>query len=192
MGIATPKSLLERLANQPTEEDWYSFHLLYRDFIWRIIQSQGVPHHDAEDLSQDVLLVVTKAVPSYRHNGQTGAFRSWLRQIVWNRLRPYWLAQARKPLADEGVLALLEEKESLLTDFIEKEHVGSVVQKATEQIKARVNESTWQAYHRVKVLGKLVAQVAQELGLSENAVTVACSRVRAHYKEICKHMLDDG
>jgi hypothetical protein len=50
-----------------------------------VLQRQGVPARDLEDLSQDVLLSVVKHLSSFKHTGHRGAFRSWLRTIVCGR-----------------------------------------------------------------------------------------------------------
>ena len=58
----------------------------------------GVPASDADDLVQEVLLVVFREVGGFERRGQ-GAFRAWLRTILANRVRDYFRGQKHRPTA---------------------------------------------------------------------------------------------
>ncbi len=52
----TPRSLIERLVQEPDEPSWRRFAELYTPLIrYRLLQ-QGVPQADAEDLLQEILI----------------------------------------------------------------------------------------------------------------------------------------
>src|SRR5918912_967257 len=87
----TRQSLLLR-AQTGQEKAWKDLTDLYRPLIIGWLNRQGVPPRDLEDLSQEVLLSVVKHLPAFRHSGQRGAFRSWLRTIVCSRTTDYWRA----------------------------------------------------------------------------------------------------
>src|SRR5262249_57679001 len=54
---------------------------------------------DADDLVQEVLAVVVREIPNFRHDLRTGAFRRWLRTVTVNRLRTFWRGQRARPQA---------------------------------------------------------------------------------------------
>src|SRR5438270_4646650 len=85
----TRQSLLLRAQNGETEA-WEDLTDLYRPLILGWLHRQGVRGGDLEDLSQEVLLSVVRHLPGFRHSGQRGAFRSWLRTIVCSRTADYW------------------------------------------------------------------------------------------------------
>ncbi len=87
----TRQSLLLR-AQIGEESAWKDLTALYRPLIIGWLNRQGVPDRDREDLAQEVLLSVVKHLPSFRHSGQRGAFRTWLRTILCSRTADYWRA----------------------------------------------------------------------------------------------------
>ena len=54
---------------------------------------------DADDLTQEVVAVLVRELPSFHHDLRRGAFRRWLRGGVLNRLRPFWRARRARPQA---------------------------------------------------------------------------------------------
>src|SRR3954463_15555406 len=90
---------------------WKDLADLYRPLILGWLHRQGVPAHDREDLSQEVLLSVVKHLPAFQHSGHRGAFRCWLRTIVCSRTADYWRALGAFTQAQGGsaaTAALLE------------------------------------------------------------------------------------
>ena len=71
--------------------------MLYGPLIRRWLQQHDTPEADADDLAQEVLLVLARDLGDFDHNGRTGAFRLWVRSITANRLRDYWRRTDRGP-----------------------------------------------------------------------------------------------
>ena len=92
----TSLSLLERLAEDDASA-WNRLAELYEPLIHRWIARFDVPPQDADDLCQDVLVVVAENVHSFKHNKRTGAFRNWLKTMLINRLRDYWRKRNARP-----------------------------------------------------------------------------------------------
>ena len=95
MMFETSHSLIDHLCNESDAASWERLIELYSPLLRGWINRYEVQAADADDLIQDVLMVVMRELPSFRHNQQTGAFRSWLRRIVVNRLRNFWRARGR-------------------------------------------------------------------------------------------------
>src|SRR5215469_4074047 len=106
----TRQSLLLR-AQTGEQDAWKDLTDLYRPLIIGWLNRQGVPARDLEDLSQDILLSVVKHLPTFRHTGHRGAFRSWLRTIVCSRTTDYWRAVGGRAPASggSGATAALQE-----------------------------------------------------------------------------------
>ena len=99
--METSVSLLDRLAGTPTDDDWRKLLDLYLPLLRAWMARAGVPSSDADDLSQDVLLVVFREVGGFERRGR-GAFRAWLRTILVNRMRDYFRARQHRPAATGG------------------------------------------------------------------------------------------
>src|SRR5262245_1460270 len=79
--METSASLLDRLAATPSDVDWRRLVNLYAPLLAAWLARAGVPAHDRDDLSQEVLMVVVKEVAGFER-GRPGAFRAWLRTIL--------------------------------------------------------------------------------------------------------------
>src|SRR5947209_5841927 len=109
----TSVSLLERLAGEPTDRDWQRLHDLYQPLLRAWMARAGVSSSDADDLLQEVLLVVFREVADFDRR-RTGSFRSWLRTILVHRLRDFFRNTRYRPVAtgDSAFLERLNELES--------------------------------------------------------------------------------
>jgi RNA polymerase sigma factor (sigma-70 family) len=150
---------------------------------------------DAEDLGQDVLLVVMKELPSFRHNQQPGAFRTWLRRILVNRLQNFWRLRGRK--IEQGIgdhlpeqLNELEDPRSAPSQLWDREHDRHLALQLLTLLEGRFTPSTRQAFRRLVLDGVVADQVAAELGLSLNAVFTAKSRVLRELRILGRGLLD--
>src|SRR5579871_2970130 len=99
--METSVSLLERLAGAPTDDDWRRLLDLYQPLLRAWMARAGVPTADADDLIQEVLLVVFREVGGFERRGP-GAFRSWLRTILTHRVRNHLRGRQYRPFAIGG------------------------------------------------------------------------------------------
>ncbi len=163
---------------------WRRFEALYAPLIRGWLFGQGVPDADADDLAQEILLVIFREMPSFDHNGRKGAFRKWVPSVTVNRLRGYWRARRNGPLnGHDERLALLEDEggePGRAWDREQDEHVAAQVMRLVEPVFA---PSTWRPFRLVVVEGRSAASVAEESGLSVNAVLIGKSRVLRRLRE---------
>src|SRR5262249_35643733 len=122
----TSLSLLER-ARGRFAHAWDRLVALYQPLIYHWLRHQGLTHHTAEELTQDVLLVVLQELDRFAHPGAPGAFRGWLRTITAHRARAYWKAGKYRPAAAGGsdfhaAVEQLEDPHSALSQLWEREH----------------------------------------------------------------------
>src|SRR6516164_1832099 len=179
--METSVSLLERLAGAPTDDDWRRLLDLYQPLLRAWVARAGVPASDADDLVQDVLLVVFREVAGFEWRGQ-GAFRAWLRTILAHRVRDYFRGQKYRPTAtgDSDFLRRLDElesPESALSRLWDREHDKHVAASLMRRVQGDFEPATWQAFRRHVLEGEPAVRVAEELGLALNSVLMAKSRV---------------
>ena len=191
--VETSVSLLDQLRASPDAASWQRLVDLYAPLIRGWLRRQGLQTADADDLTQDVLAVLVREVPLFEHRGP-GAFRSWLRAVTANRLRNFWRArQSRRAAGGSNlgsVLLELEDPRSELSRLWDREHDQHVVGRALELIEPEFAPSTWRAFRRVMLDGADVAAVADELGLSANAVFIAKSRVLSRLRQEVRGLVD--
>jgi RNA polymerase sigma-70 factor (ECF subfamily) len=160
---------------------------LYIPWLQAWFRQYHLATNDVEDLVQDVMAVVVREMPSFEHNQQKGAFRRWLRTIALHRLKGFWRTRQTGPqlTTSEEAAQLLEQLPDPTTDpdrQWEQEHDQFIVRRALELIEPEFTPSTWQAFCRQVIDSAKPAEVAGELGLSENAVVLAKFRVLRHLR----------
>jgi len=180
--LETPVSLLERLSNSPTEDDWRLLLDVYQPLLRTWVARGGVAPSDADDLVQEVLLVVFREVSRFERRGP-GAFRGWLRTILVHRVRNYCRARGNRPAAagdDSDILRQLDEleaRDSALSRQWDREHDEEVAAALLRLVQRDFTAVTWEAFRRYALEGEAPEQVAEQLGLSINAVLLGKSRV---------------
>lgn len=190
---STPLSLLERLRHESDQDSWSDFVALYTPLIRRWVD-RGVPSTaDAEDLTQEVLMVIVRELPTFEHSRRPGAFRSWVRTITAHRLKTYW----RNRLTGKDPASLLEAEQledpsSNLTLQWDRDHDHHVARQLLARIEPEFSPATWRSFRRQVLDGASAAEVASESGLSVNAVLIAKSRVLRRLRHESRGLLDGG
>lgn len=189
----TPISLLDRLRTTRSERDWEILISVYDGLIQQWLKRAGVALEDQEDLRQEILMTLVRAVPAFQHNGRAGAFRKWLKTIVTHRildhLRKRQTRQKRNVWnTDYDLMRELENR--VLQDNWEQEHDQHVLQQLLNIVKPRFTISTWTAFRRLFFDGEPVQEISRELGISENAVLIAKSRVLRCLREEAAGIVD--
>ena len=183
MAMATTSaSLLDRLKIAPANSpDWLRLQDIYQPLIKSWLARISGTGNESDDMVQDVLIVLVRELPHFNSQGK-GSFRAWLRQITVNQTRAYFKKRRRRPLAgfagaEEDFLAQLADPNSQLSHQWDQDHDRHVSQKLLMLVKNDFEATTWEAFSRFALEDKPAAQVAKELGISENAVLLAKSRV---------------
>ncbi|MCA9257594.1 MAG: sigma-70 family RNA polymerase sigma factor [Planctomycetales bacterium] len=193
----TSLSLLDRLRHSPENEGWNRLAELYTPLIRTWLQRYDVQDSDAHDLVQEVLLAVSKDLGTFEHHGQPGAFRGWLKAILINRLRKFWRARDRRPQASgdsaiEARLAQLDDPASELSRIWNREHDQYVLRQLLTLAEPHFEPTTWLAFCRVALEGAKADDVAQEMGISRNAVIIAKCRVLNRLRQEAEGLVESS
>lgn len=193
----TSLSLLERLRQSPENEGWNRLAGLYTPLIRAWLRRYDVQDNDANDLVQDVLLAVSKDLGKFEHAGQPGAFRGWLKAILVNRLRKFWRSRDRRPQAQgdsdiDARLAQLDDPASEMSLIWNREHDQYVLRQLLALAEPHFARNTWTAFCRVALDGAKPDVVAEEMGLSRNAVIVAKCRVLSRLRHESEGLIESS
>ncbi|MCA8986682.1 MAG: sigma-70 family RNA polymerase sigma factor [Planctomycetaceae bacterium] len=193
----TSLSLIDRLRDSPDSESWDRLVRLYSPLIRNWMRKFEIQDSDADDLLQDVLIAVSKDVARFEHSGRTGAFRSWLRSILVNRLRNFWRSRGRRPVAPgsssfDQKLSQLDDPASALTLLWNQEHDQHVLRELLEIVKSNFTEETWNAFTKVALEGQRADVVASELNISLNSVFIAKSRVLSRLRQEAEGIVESS
>lgn len=178
----TSLSLLARLAQESDSESWGRLVEIYTPLLRRWLARYHVQTSDADDIVQEVLLTVSREVTEFEHNQRKGAFRSWLRAILVNRLRNFWRSRQYRPVATGNSdfmqqLDAFADQDSETSQIWNRQHDEQVVSRTLEIIRPRVAPKTWEAFRKQAIEGISASLVARDLEMSVDAVYAAKSRV---------------
>jgi RNA polymerase sigma-70 factor, ECF subfamily len=183
----TSVSLLDRLkAAPPDAADWQRLQGIYLPLIRRWLRRVPGLGDEADDLGQEVFLVLLRELPRFERRRE-GSFRAWLRNITVNKARNFGKQRDRRPAVGldltDGFLDQMADPDSDLAREWDREHDAHVVQKILTAVQPDFHPATWEAFQRLASDGVPAARVAKELGLTENAVLLAKSRVLRRLRE---------
>jgi RNA polymerase sigma-70 factor (ECF subfamily) len=192
--LSTSVSLLERLRTNPDDGAWQRLVGVYRPWIVGWLRRHGLPDSDAEDLAQEVLVVVLRELPFFQHNRRPGAFRAWLRTVTVHRVQDFGRSRRYRPeVGDRAILdrlAELQDPASELSRQWDREHDAHVVRRLVALIEPDFQEPTWRAFRAVMLEGETPASAAARLGMSVNAVLLAKSRILARLRQEGEGLID--
>jgi RNA polymerase sigma-70 factor (ECF subfamily) len=183
----TRHSLLMRLTGAVDEAAWKEFVEIYEPLVYRIARQRGLQDADSRDVSQQVLIAVSRNLDRWDPE-QRGSFRGWLFRIARNLTINLLIQQRRhvRGSGDSDVRQLLEQKpadDSDETAEFDLQFKRQKFQWAAERIRLRFHGNTWQAFWKTCVEGASIELTARQLKMSVGAIYVARSRVMARLRE---------
>ena len=186
---STSTSLLDRVKAQEPEA-WQRLVDLYGPLVYRWCRQSGLQAEDAADVGQEVFAAVAGKVRQFRRDRPGDSFRGWLWTITRNKIRDHFRrrcgeAEARGGTDAQQQLAQVPDQppdDSPATGPRPQEE-SILEHRAMELIRAGVEDRTWRAFWLVAVDGRAAPDVAEELGMSVQAVYDAKYRVRRRIRQ---------
>ena len=93
----TPPSLLIRLCDARDAGSWRRFFEQYWRLIFSFARKCGLQPTDAQDVVQEVVTELFRAMPRFEYDRSRGTFRGWLRTITQNKVADHLARKARQP-----------------------------------------------------------------------------------------------
>ena len=180
-GSSSGLSLAIRLRDGSAEA-WSQLVELYGPLVESWSAQAGFEPSAREDIAQEVFLAVHKSIGGFEPNRPNATFRGWLwritRNAVLQRIRRQEIQATGGSTAHEQLMqhadpwpdATQTEPPSNASDM------GSLLQRAMQQVRPHVEAQTWQAFWQTAVLGRATADVAADLDMTTASVRQAKSR----------------
>lgn len=186
MSETTSATLLLRLRQPGDNEAWKRFVDLYTPLLYHWASKSGIQPADAAELIQEVFLVLLRSLPGFQYDPNR-SFRAWLHTLV----RTKWIDIQRRrshAVADAGLSQVAGSDD--LIELEDDEFRKFLVQRALQLAEEEFGATTVAAFRATALDSRPAAEVAAELGITENAVYLARRRVMQRLKESLNGMWD--
>ena len=188
---STPYSLL-LAARDGQPEAWSRFVHLYGPLVYRWIRRAGLQSSDAADVTQDVLMSVSKDLGRFDPNRTDVKFRAWLWTITRRRIADAGRGRAQEQAIGSAIdnLAHWSQVSDPPTDA--RVDSKTLLRRALAIYRDRFDGKTWQAFWATVVEGREPTEVAETLGMSRWTVYKARARILQRLRTELAGLLDDS
>lgn len=179
--------MLTRLRQDPSDRaGWDEFVEHYGRHIYRWCRQWKLQDADAEDVTQDILMKLTKKLRDFTYD-PSRSFRSWLKTVTHHAWRDFEDSRRRaRPAASDSqvheLMKTVEAREDLARK-LEEAFDLELLEAAKARVRLRVAPHTWEAFQLMALEGLPVAEVAARVHLQVAMVYVAKSKVQKMLQE---------
>jgi RNA polymerase sigma-70 factor (ECF subfamily) len=182
----TSLTLMMRIQQNPADpEAWDEFVQRYRPLIRAWCLRWGSQPSDADDVSQEVLLKLLKAMKTFQFD-PSRSFRAWLKTVTQNAWHDFVSARRLKLLGSDQPVDGVADTHDALAD-LEKQMDAAfdreLLELAMRRIEKRVKSTTWEAFRLTALENRSGAEAAARLQLPVAHVFIAKHRVQKMLEE---------
>jgi RNA polymerase sigma-70 factor (ECF subfamily) len=179
--------LLGRLRQPEEQAAWTRFVQLYTPLLLCWVRRWGLQDQDASDVVQEVLVTLVQKLPEFQYNPER-RFRAWLRTVALNKVRDFARRRADRGSPEGSLADVIAPDEN--EELAETEYRQHLVSRALQLMQVEFPPKMWKACWEHVVVGRSVAEVAAELGISEGTVYVAKSRIMSRLRQELEGLLE--
>lgn len=197
MGMAvsnttTHVSLLARVADSADQRAWAEFCERYGELIRNFAARRGLQAADRDDLMQDVLIALTKALPGFTYDPQRGKFRAYLKTIVLRAVqRRFCQSDGAIDLSRIDELTRAASADQDIDAEWEAEWRQYHLRQALERASAEFNRTDLDAFRAYAIDGESADDVARRVGISAESVYQAKSRILRRLSALIEDQVAD-
>ena len=183
----THVTLLTLLRQDPSDQaGWDEFVERYGRHIYRWCRHWNLQDADAEDVTQDILLKLTRKLRAFTYD-PSRSFRGWLKTVAHHAWRDFADSRRHAQRAAGGsqiqeLMLTLEAREDLARK-LEEAFDLEILETAKVRVRLRVAPHTWEAFRLMAFEGLPVDEVAARAHLQVAMVYVAKNKVQKMLKE---------
>ena len=182
---STNISLLSRIRDKADDAAWQEFDARYRALMLRYCRRRGLDQVDAEDVVQATFAGLTDGLSRFAYDPQRGRFRDYLSRCLRNEISRW---SARPRVAARGLFSRegsrLPSPDNGEHDAVwEEEWVAHHYRRALATIRPQFDARSIEVFDR-SIAGANVKLLAEEFGMSEQAIYKVRKRIRDRLEEV--------
>ena len=173
-------------------EAWDRLVDLYTPLLFRWSRRTGLDDSESEDLVQEIFRTLLDKLGAFERQ-RDGSFRKWLQVVTVNKCKERF-RRKQLPIANfqsntDPLSAVADP--ATLVEFWEGEYKQELVLRAMQIMQAEFSEKLLKSCWQHIVLSRPAIDVAEELGITANAVRVYSSRVLARLRSELRGLIDE-
>jgi len=177
----TDEELLRRVKDWREDAGWQEFYRLYAPGIAAHARRSGLTAEEAEDVVQATMIKVATYLPRFEYDRTVCRFRTWLNQIVNQRILVIWHERRRSRLPEAACVYLSELVAGVVNPAADPQAQAELEQRMLEVCLARVRVDVkprhWQIFEANAIEGMDARTVAERFGTSAANVWVVHHRL---------------
>jgi RNA polymerase sigma factor (sigma-70 family) len=200
--LSTRQTLLSRLRNLDDQESWRTFFDRYWELLYNVARRSGLGEPEAQDIVQETVIAVAKAMPDFRYDPARGSFKQWLLRIASRRIMDQLRRQYRQPPRAEVELDALDESAipaALINDPAtqqvesawEEEWERRILAEAVTRVRGTANPKHFQIFDYCVLKEWPAAKVAALLELNAAQVYLAKHRISRAVKQAARAIREE-
>lgn len=191
--ITTTKAL-EELKESNDAAAWRQFQEYFYPVVLNFARAGGLSQTDAEDAAQQTMLTFVQAFRAGKYKREKGRLSGWLYGLARRVILNYHKRLPREHLVADGTTGTsfwnsIEDEESIKQSW-DKEWRQMILERSLQQVRREMDKKVFEAFELYALMGKSVQEVAEQLGISQNAVYIAKSRVLTRLRQLQKEFED--
>lgn len=159
----TDPQLIADLKDWSADASWRRFYHEYGPKIRMLALRSGVSPEDADEVVQETMMKVARHLPSFQYDQDLCRFRTWLNQIVNQRIIGCLRRRQRKLLTEAAITALVEicPAGAGIGSTQSGESDLTLIELALSRVRAKVTPKHWQVFESYVLHGLPVSEVAR-------------------------------
>ena len=155
--------------------------------ILRLARQKGMQDADADDVAQQILVSVAKAVEQREHDPKRAKFRTWLNRVAQNAIiNALSRGKPDRGSGDSELRAALNQHEKASgpgSDLLRLEYRREISRWAARQVRQEFQPATWDAFWLTAIEDQSIDEVAEKLDKNRGSIYAARSRVIRRIQE---------
>jgi RNA polymerase sigma-70 factor (ECF subfamily) len=193
----TRASLIRRLKDWGDQTGWQEFFETYWRLIYGTATRAGLSDSEAQDVVQETVLAIAKAMPGFDYDPARGSFKSWLCNTTHWPIKDHLRRKARSPASvatvDENshtpAIQRIADPATIDPDAAwNADWEKNLMETALERVKQKVKPKQYQLFDCYVFKGWSMRKIAEELSVSIAQVYFAkvkvSSLVQKEFREL--------
>lgn len=190
----TSATLLKRMRKSADGDAWYLFVQVYAPLVYKYCRKHGLQDSDANEVTQIVLVQVSRVIGRFEYNSERGKFRGWLGLLTRRSIGHF---VQRNETGDRSAIQNLTDADLAgLTGAVDPEWLdhfqSSIYETAVKRIRSEFSDQAWDVFEQLCRADGDPRAVAAKLQKPIEWIYKTKHRLQQRLAEEVQHLAEDS